>query len=162
MHPKGQSKATCLDHINGPTSALPKMSVLVRVSRVGTAVPQTWQRSSVTEEPEVPEAPSGSGSSLQPGLDVQGGVFFSRGSATLTKSSLRCEQTVSWYLARPTTVLANEMFPSTSSFPHFKRYILLLASGQQLRYLFLCFQTHTGASYLICMFFPDVFSHLSL
>lgn len=93
MHQKGQSKATCLDHINGPTSALPKMSVLVRVSRVGRAVPQTWQRSSVTEEPEVPEAPSASGSSLQPGLDVQGGVFFSRGSATLTKSSLRCEQT---------------------------------------------------------------------
>lgn len=117
----------------------------------------TGQRSSWTEEPEVPEAPFGSWSSLLHGLDVQGGVFFSRSSAILTKSSLRCERIVSWYRARPTIVLADEIFPSTSSFPCFKKYILLLASVQQSRDLLLCFQTHKGDSYLICMFFPDFF-----
>lgn len=39
---RGQSKATGLDHINGPTLALPKMTVLVRMSCVGRAVLQFW------------------------------------------------------------------------------------------------------------------------
>lgn len=87
-------------------------------------------------------------------------VCFPGSSATLPKSSLKCEQTVSCCVARPTADLANEIFPPTSPFQSFTRSISLLASGQQSRYLFLCFHTHTPTSYLICMFFPvsDFFS----
>lgn len=152
VHQKGQNSYLPVQtHISTPQNDCPCKAVLCRES---SALVVRRQRSSEIEEPKVPEAPSGSWRSLQRGLDVKGGVCFSRSSATLTKSSLKCEQTVSWHVARPAIVLANEIFPSTSSFQGFKRYILLLASGQQSRYLFLCFQTHTGASYLICVFFP--------
>lgn len=153
VHQKGQSKATCLDHINGPTSALPKMNVLVRMSLSGesSAPVLRCQRSSVTEDPEVPDAPSASWTSLQHGLDVKGGVCFSRSLATLTKSSLECEQTLNWCVARHNC-------PSQWDVP-----INLIISKFQKIHFITCLGSavkHMGASYLICMFFPvtDFFS----
>lgn len=81
-----QSYLPVQTHISTPQNDCPCKAVLCRES---SAPVVRWQGSSETEEPKVPEAPSGSWRSLQHGLDVKGGVYFSRSSATLTKSSLK-------------------------------------------------------------------------
>lgn len=89
----------------------------------------------MSEKPEILEASAHLWSALQHGLDVKKGVCFFR-SSTINKSLLKCEQTVSQYVARSAAVpVDKDMVPIP--FGGFMRYILWLASGHQMSYLFL-------------------------
>lgn len=90
----------------------------------------------MSEKSEILEASAHLWSALQHGLDVKKGACFFRSSTILNKSLLKCEQTVSQYVARSAAVPVDKDMVQIP-FGGFMRYILWLASGHQMSYLFL-------------------------